>query len=383
VVRTSRLAVLVGSVLAFSCGQSAADVPLSEGSSSVRDSAGVRVVAWGEPPSRWRVSDQPILHSGTLRGRDADALHGIQSVVPVDSLSALVVESQPARILHLDFAGGDLRDVGGTGAGPGEFTSILWAGRRSDGGYLVYDTRLKRLSVLAPDLRLVAVATPPVVASGPGALPDIRGEFADGRLVATSPLLGTPAPGSSIVRQPWRVFALDTAGALLDSLTTVLGDEALVVGGVVARPPFLKRTQLVVTEREVHVADAKAYEFRSYGSDGRALRVVRGKDRRREVPDSALRRFRQMGESVLPGTVFYPEVSGLLVDDGGRLWLGRFTADAEPEEWSVTGSTGELIATLEMPRGFRLRAVWRGLLWGVGRGPLGEESVQAFGLQRP
>lgn len=382
--RRHRVALTLGAALAWACSSPPRDANSSADSSVELDSAGVRIVEWGSPSDRWQVSDRPLMNSATISDGDANTLHGVTAVVPVDSTSALVAEAQPSRLLLLDFADNQTRVIARSGAGPGELTSILWAARRERvDGYLVFDPRQKRLSVLAADFSAAALVTPQSIAAGPGALPDIRGEVADGRLIATSPLLAKPTPGSSIVRQPLRVFALDSAGVPLDSLTTVLGDEALVIGGVVARPSFLKRTSLVVAASELHVADGEAFESRSYGTDGRLRRVVRASNRRREVPDSLLRRFRSMGEGVLPSTVRWPEVSHQLVDDSGRLWLGRHAVDGEPAEWFVSGGRGELIAVVSMPPGFRLLSVWRGLLFGVGVGALGEETVQVFGLRQP
>lgn len=382
--RAAVAAILASVALASACEPSSSTPSSAPAGSVVRDSAGVRIVEWGAPDTQWQVSADPPLSSTTLGSADADALHGIQAVLGVDSTSVIVAEAAPARLLHLDFSRGELRVLGGTGAGPGEYTSILWAGRRSEReGYLVFDARLKRLSRLASDLSLSETVSPQRVTTGPGALPDIRGEFADGRLVASSPLLAAKSPGSNIVRQPLRLFALSAAGEVLDSLTTVLGDEALVIGGVVTRPSFLKKSSLVVGASEVHLAEAISYEVRSFGADGRLLRVVRGTDRRRSVPDSLLQRFRELDESALPATVTYPEVSELLVDDVGRLWLGRYAQDGESAEWSVSDPDGALVATVVTPPDFRLKSVWRGLLFGVARGPLGEESVQVFGLAQP
>lgn len=363
-------------VLAMACQKSAPDRP----ERTVRDSSGVQVVEYSDAAqARWNV-DGPLWESHRIPSAEAVALHGITAVLGVDSGTALVAESQPARLVLLDFRRGRIHQLGGSGGGPGEFLAITWMGRQHVGdGFLIFDGRQKRLSPIGQDLSLRESIVPARVASGTGAIPDIRGQLADGRYVASSALLARRSAGSSLVRQPLRLQLLEPDGTAGDSITTVLGDEALDVAGVVMRPGFLKRSSIVVAPDAIHVADASAYEVRSYTSEGRLARIVRLPARNLVVPDSALVRVRELDASILPNTVHLPEVSGLLLDDSGRLWLGRHALPDSPTEWTVIDTAGMPSATVAVPPGFRLMSVWNGLLFGVGRGPLGEETVQVLG----
>src|SRR5262245_48774832 len=81
-----------------------------------------------------------------------------------DSLLALA-DAEEQRVMVIDVVTGKVRTVGRPGEGPGEFRGVNPPLRAADGSLLVVDSRLRRATILAPDLTVRRVVGLPVVIS--------------------------------------------------------------------------------------------------------------------------------------------------------------------------------------------------------------------------
>ena len=102
------------------------------------DSAGVHIVENARPPADsrlgWRVGEQPALSIGEVDGPDPYLLD-ISDVLRMPGGRIIVADRISRELRAFDTLGVHLATWGGTGEGPGEFTSLVhvdhWPGIRS------------------------------------------------------------------------------------------------------------------------------------------------------------------------------------------------------------------------------------------------------------
>ena len=93
------------------------------------------------------------------------------------------------------------------------------------------------------------------------------------------------------------------------------------------------------------------------------------------------RRERSLREAPHGSTVpFYERILG---DDEGNLWVEEFTVPGEPPAgWTVFGTEGRLLGTVDLPEEFRPLHIGSDFVLGVATDDLGVERVRMYGLEK-
>ena len=126
-------------------------------------------------PVAWQLDDAPILSIGEQDSGFAGDLYGIRGVARLGS-GRIIVADRAQRLVVFDRDGAYLTTHGREGEGPGEFRSITWILRLPGDSLLIYDSRLRRASILTPDGELLEMAMD-------APQPLLLGRFADGTLL--------------------------------------------------------------------------------------------------------------------------------------------------------------------------------------------------------
>ena len=93
------------------------------------------------------------------------------------------------------------------------------------------------------------------------------------------------------------------------------------------------------------------------------------------------RRERSLREAPHGSTVpFYERILG---DDEGNLWVEEFTVPGEPPAgWTVFGTEGRLLGTVDLPEEFRPLHIGSDFVLGVATDDLGVERVRMYRLEK-
>jgi hypothetical protein len=139
------MALIVVPVFALGCGDESSSAAISE----VVDSAGVQIVTHRSLPSRiGALGESPV----RVAGRDDDlTLYQVVGGILRSDGSIVLANAGSNEVLMLDQNGDELRRVGRSGDGPGEFGAISWVQARTDRGFNVGDSRNRRVSAFGPE----------------------------------------------------------------------------------------------------------------------------------------------------------------------------------------------------------------------------------------
>ena len=169
--------------------------------------------------------------------------------------------------------------------------------------------------------------------------------------------------------------------------------------------PWTTRTPFPVAHEDLIVGYGRWAELRAFGPDGRLKRIARwhaepepitGEDRQRFEDEKAAcearyqTRCRALEDFAwLPSHKFF--FDKLVLDADGNIWarsvsptsLGSSDSNvrgepAGPERWTVLGSSGEWLGTVQMPEGLALAQVTNGRVYGVYRDELGVATVRVL-----
>jgi len=78
----------------------------------------------------------------------------------------------------------------------------------------------------------------------------------------------------------------------------------------------------------------------------------------------------------------YPAYSGILSSDDGSIWVERYPLAQESRHWKVFSPEGDLVATVDLPSGFRIMWVGENQVAGVAKNELDVEFVEVRDIQR-
>lgn len=339
-----------------------------------RDSAGVMITESEAPPrTGWLLDSAPRLEIGGA-ARDSVDLFRVTSVLRLSDGRIIVAEGSPPRLLAFDSAGTLLRTAGRRGSGPGEFEAIAWLQHVDGDSLLMYDPRLRRASVFDDSLRFVRSFS--LQAAETGGIPPMIGSFEDRSLLATSQRVVPPPPDGGMVRPKLVLLHYSPEGDSGDSLATVVGNEAAVVQGIIARPPFAKKTRFAIGPDEFVVATAERFELLVFGQDGRLRRIFRRTMEPIPVAETDAARF---GLVELEGNLTYPSIDAVLLDPDKNVWVKEHQRPDSAATWVVFDSLGRWQGAMTPPRGFEPMYVGRRFILGVWRDEMGVESVRLYG----
>jgi hypothetical protein len=272
----------------------------------------------------------------------------------------------------------------------------------------VYDTRLGRVTRFGLDGAPGRVTTLGVERGRP-----VSAAFlGDGRLVGQSPWLvpgraSLPGPGAAFVRDTAVLTLFAADGTLEDTLDVLPGREAaqrIDIGegfvSVYKRSSLFGRTNVFAVHPDgVWSSTNDAFELRLLDpGSGRVARIVRAPELERPVTDELVRVMRDqalaeaespeerretedwLGLSPRPDVL--PAFARIVVDDRARLWVLRssFPPDSATRWW-VFSREGDLLGSVDVPRGLTVMAVHCRGVWGVQQDELGVSYVVRYALR--
>lgn len=367
-----RLRIFAFIPLLLACGDSNTDV--ADG--SPRDSVGVMIADHqASPRVNWLLDSAARREVGGSAPGSVD-LFRVVAAIRLEDGRVIVAEGSPPRLLSFAASGTLLTSAGRRGSGPGEFEAISFVQVIGD-SLLMYDPRLRRASVFTDSLRFVRSFSlrPPAA----GGFPPLVGSFQDGTLLATSQRIVPPPPQGGMVRPKLVLLRYTPDGDSSDSLVTVVGDEAAVVQGIIARPSFAKRTRLAVGLDEFVVTTSERFELLVFGQDGQLRRIIRRGLEPVLVAEADVEQFRVAG---LEGTMTYPSIDAILLDRDGSMWVKEHQATDGSATWVKFSRDGRMHGAMEPPAEFEPMQVGEDFVLGVWRNELGEESVRLYDLLR-
>ena len=377
------LSALALSCAAVACGSSprAADTPAP--STSVRDSAGIRIVAGGFSRDALTPSELLTVIDTLLDGRrpDDEAVVGLVALQPIgDSSFVMFSESGPTLIRYSTRVGDPPDTIGHHGTEPGAYgpratllpfvrdTLLLWdrdAGRITR---VTADSLLGEILLDYPMMRLAAVS----------------GAFRDGTPIGVTVALPVEQ-GAGVSRAPMSLLRFAQNGAFRDTIAQVRGPERAVQIG---RPgavgdntpvrsgsvPFGRTTLWTVGTSSVLLHDTEGCHVGRHDSTGVlsmrldfncSIEAVTEQDRAqflaevlstaRSRSDSAIRQ-RFVDEASFPPAK--STASGLLTDQWDRIWI-RLPVESTNADWVwwVFDAEGVPMVRLGLARQWRIAAV--------------------------
>ncbi len=376
-------ALLMAISLLASCERAASNDADNTPRTSVRDSAGVRIVSAGFSRDSLRANEALRVLDTLLNGANAEA-EGVVGLVALQPLadSSIVIYSQsgPALIRFPNSGRGRGEPIGKVGTAPGEFSARTTIMPYRADTLLLWDWEVGRLTrVTSSGLGdAISIAYPlPRVAT-------VSGAFHSGVPIAVT-IAFPQEQGAGVSRAAMALLRFGTDGAFRDTLLQLRGPERTVqLGRPGARGdnipirsgsiPYGRTTLWTLGAHSVLVADTEGCEIARHDSTGAlrmrldfdcAIEAVTPEDRERFLSevlstarsrsDSAVRR-RFVDEASFPPTK--ATASGLLTDPWDRIWL-RLPVGNPSDDWVwwVFDAEGIPITRLSLGRQWRIAAV--------------------------
>ena len=406
---TTQLTLTIVALTGAACAESGDPAPAPpEGSApdlATMDTAGVEIVENARPPADsrlgWRVGAEPVLSIGAVDGPDPYLLD-ISDVLRLPDGRIIVADRVSRELRAFDTLGVHLATWGGSGEGPGEFTSLVhvdhWPGdslvaRWSQGNRLtVFDSRgnYGRVFGMQDRVRIFVEAVLPgglVLASRLGSTATSQdGHWRSRSIYEIRDAEGEPGP---------------TLGSFLggDRYSPPVDDGVMVIG-----IPFSRDVFGVPWGDDVIVASNDTYEIPVYSTDGTLKRIVRREhdlipttpahldayiERRvagSPEPERAARRREEQEEYRdvrLPDT--HPAFWRVRADELDHLWVQEYTlpGEAGPNPvWTVFDPEGHVLGFMDTPAGLRVFEIGEDYLLGYATDELGVEYVQVWSLSR-
>jgi hypothetical protein len=294
---------------------------------------------------------------------------------------------------------------GGPGEGPGEFRQLSAPlVLLDDGGFLLWDLRLRRITRAGPGLALAGTTTLEPVEGTTGML--LQGRFGDGTLLV-SEVRGAP-PLSGEFRDTLRLHRAGADGVPLNPLLAVGGgggelridggpDPATIRSISVIRTPMGIQTFSAAGDSLLVAGSSAAFEARLVHRDGTLRRIHRFESSRAPIGAAEREAFIDDRAAASPNPeatrTFYEEVTfptempafdQLLLDPEGFLWLRAFHPSFREGSatWHVLDPGGAWVANVEIPGRLRVTRIGEDEVLGVFLDDLEVESVRRYRLDR-
>lgn len=399
--------VLVGLFLVTFLGAACApEVPPPP--ATTRDSAGISIVehrAGVELPA-WILSEQPEAVIGQEARGPAHQLTQVVGALRFSDGRIVVGDRQTREARYFDSQGNHLLTVGGPGEGPGELRNLyavdaivgdtLVLGGWPIGSRYWFDPQGEFIKgeVLGPWFPGLLGRTLP----NGTLLLDTYPQGSHGNTIETWAVQGT----EEFFRPVGVMERVSRDGSQIDTLGLMYGEEWLKIGQLrqnfaMNALPFNWRTRVTWSRDELFIGEMNRPEVRAYGPSGELRRIIRWEPRPVQVTgedrsgfgESLIERLRRPEQvpdyrrwlSQVPFPETKPAFEEILADDEGRVWVKEpAVAGAETSRWSVYGSDGVAVGSVEIPGGFRVVHVSRDQLLAVWTSALDLEFVHSYRL---
>jgi len=378
--------------------------PARRSGPEVRDSAGVRIVENSGPQwpdgGGWRLGESPTLDIGVVEGDNAYQFFNVAGALRLDDGRIVIANAGTGELRIFDAAGTFLSSSGRKGSGPGEFEEMLWIERSAADSLLVYDYRLRRISVFDSFGRIVRSFGLHFI-DQLGGFPTRVAPFSDGSLLVALEqfFVGETQPG--LRRDTTLYLHCDMEGALLDTLGVFPGGtsysfqegDAWVGGGVV----FGHFGQAAIHDSGFYYGSSDSYEIGYYASDGTLQRLIRLDQGNLEVTpedielytreslararDERRRQIRERMYARMPWPDVMPAYDEFITDEAGNLWVAEYRrpGDQQPR-WHVFDPDGTMLGMVETPPRFRIDQIGPDFMLGRWTDELDVEHVRMYAL---
>lgn len=378
--------------------------PASHSGPEVRDSAGVQIVESSGPQwpdgGGWRLAESPTLDIGVAEGDEKYQFFQVAGALELSDGRIIVANGGTGELRFYDASGNFHSSTGRQGSGPGEFQDILWIERLAADSIIVYDYRLRRISVFDSLGRFVRTFDLYFI-DQIGGFPTLVAPFPDGSLLVAleQSFVGEREPG--LRRDSTLYFRCDMEGALLDTLGRYPGAESYSIqqgdgwlgGGV----PFGHVSQATVHGAGYYYGSSDSYEIGYHAADGTLQRIIRLNRSSLEVTpedielftqqslasarDERRRQIRQRIYARMPWPDVMPAYAEFKTDAEGNLWVSEYLrpGDEQPR-WTVFDPHGTMLGVVETPPHLQISQIGSGFVLGRWRDELGVEHVRMYEL---
>ena len=383
-----------------------------------RDSAGIEIVESSAPllgPDAWKVSEEPVLQIGEMKGEDAYLFAGINSRRSGDFPSVfrwptgriVVCNGMDSTIRVFDRHGEFIRMVGGQGEGPGEFLFMEACWPTPSGMVVAADNYLSFLDLDGTVTRKVQIPS----VDGGRALP--YGVFEDGSYFVIRPYDG---PSDTGIHDPAAgVFVINAAGELSGELFMMKQDRRIREGRYSITQQFGPIGSITGSANGIFYGWPEAYSISEFNREGVTSRVISRdwtpvpvteediawwltfRDTLAKFQGNDSPRFREAYRKQT-SIMVYPEYRApfdeLHVDRTGHLWVrnthpryDRVYSSFQvrfPFEWTwdVFDPEGRWLTTLTLPKYYRAHDIGEDYILGVWKDEMDVEYVRMYALDR-
>ena len=296
----------------------------------------------------------------------------------------LVVDQLGKDLVLFDSTGQLVQRVGRAGEGPGEFQGPSWIGRCFGDSAIVWDSRLDRMTVVAPN-------------------GEVQRQFSFFKRPAFISCF--PADRFALLMPPDQMFMFDPQGNAPPMhshlvIATADGDSVLDLGLVQIGEtrPLGVLTHISGGGHHFYLGTGDSAYVDVYDSVGRQTATIEVADPRRpttqaeyehaidarlaSMPAGNVDRVREMMLSV-PMPAMLPAYQGLFADPVGAVWVVTSVLGDSLTVLRGTASDGRALGTLTFPDWFSTFEVGADYVLGVAQAPDGEQLVREYRLHRP
>lgn len=325
------------------------------------------------------------------------------SAALLDGGRVAVLDGPERKLKLYTHAGRAIALYGREGYGPGEFMDPAAVVKYRGDSLAVLDVRLRRFLLFSSE-RGFARQIPVTV---PGQRLELVGILEDGAFVLRVWNFEPPREGSSW-RQPATFVRVDAAGAGIDTLFTVPGQQFYQVSfagtPVFGLRPFGMRSVAAAARGVVAVNDGAGCDLALRDESGAMQATLRPQCSSRSITGSAksawaaahtARIFDVRGALGRFWTSYYrsnrvpyprtsPPYDRLLFDDCGVLWVGTYSLPTDTLKlWSLLSPGGSRLATLTTPYPMDLQQIAADRVVAIRTDSLGRGRVSTYRLTRP
>lgn len=376
----------------------------------VRDSAGIRIVAYQNPlfelGTEWSIDSIPTLTIGVAEGDAEYELDDVVNAVRLQNGALVIADRGKSQVIAFDGRGRFLRTLGGPGEGPGEFGSIGWLQLVGSDTLLIYDPDLRRVTALTLESGLAGfTALRGAGYAVPGNFRLSKGTFVlalAGNDVWDAIRRAAVLPGAA-ARNRTHFVTFSSDGLLTDTIGSFEGYEEAVTdrdGIATMYPPWGRSTSYALTPDDRIVVGTqetgKLAVIDQHGLDNEVVRWPAGDltitadyvDQFHDVmfqriddPAEKQAAIDQLGELPLPESrAVYGE---LLTDARGLVWVAEAHLPlTSAREWRAIDRESGDVARVIVPPNFDLLWIGEDEVIGRTRDDMGVQRVEVRALRR-
>ena len=379
---------------------------------TVTDSAGITIVE-NTGVGLWTDADRPTIETeldiGTAEGAPEYQLAQVVGIDVSESGDIYVLDMQARRVRVFDADGRFLREMGGSGSGPGELSQMTTGVMLAPGDTVVVpDMMQQRLT------RYTSAGEP--VGSSPIPMSEgvsMRWEMAPGyRMIQQSRRMALPGmdsvtPGDFLIERLPDGTIRDTILELPTGGTIDLGGDRPRIRLFSAEPMWAAGT-----DGRIYYAVNDGYSILIHSADGTLESIVRRPFERRPVTDADQQAIRDAMADLyrnqgLPPAAFeqllgmmefadfYPAFASILGGPGGSIWVQQIRTadevaaaggeidiqDTGSNRFDVFDRDGRYLGVLELAERFTPMRVRGSCVYGVQRDEMDVQHVQRLSVQ--